>query len=137
MTEYQFNDDQLKWLAALESGDYEQCRLVLYDGVGYCCLGVACKALGLEPEEHEEYGLSSYSFDGEFELLPESIAQRLRLRSNFGKAERDHPESHSHCTQMNDTRGWDFNTIAARLREEPDVYFFATDAEAAAHYRNH
>lgn len=29
-----------KWLAALRSGEYKQCTNVLYNGGGYCCLGV-------------------------------------------------------------------------------------------------
>lgn len=29
-----------KWLAALRSGEYKQCKGTLSDGEGYCCLGV-------------------------------------------------------------------------------------------------
>lgn len=36
-----------KWIEALRSGDYEQARGTLYDGEGYCCLGVLCKVAGL------------------------------------------------------------------------------------------
>jgi hypothetical protein len=32
---------QEKWLKALESGEYKQCTEALFDGTGYCCLGVA------------------------------------------------------------------------------------------------
>lgn len=35
-----------KWIAALESGEYKQARKVLYDGEGYCCLGVLCRVAG-------------------------------------------------------------------------------------------
>lgn len=31
-----------KWVAALRSGEYKQCRGELFNGKGYCCLGVAC-----------------------------------------------------------------------------------------------
>jgi len=31
-----------KWVKALRSGDYEQATGVLYNGTGFCCLGVAC-----------------------------------------------------------------------------------------------
>lgn len=34
-----------KWIKALRSGDYQQCGGKLYNGEGYCCLGVACKIL--------------------------------------------------------------------------------------------
>jgi len=35
-----------KWVAALRSGEYKQTREQLYDGKGYCCLGVLCKITG-------------------------------------------------------------------------------------------
>jgi hypothetical protein len=37
-----------KWIAALRSGEYEQTFGKLFDGTGYCCLGVLCKVLGYE-----------------------------------------------------------------------------------------
>lgn len=36
-----------KWVAALRSGEYQQARGTLFDGEGYCCLGVLCKVAGL------------------------------------------------------------------------------------------
>jgi hypothetical protein len=39
------------WVTALESGEYDQCEGALYDGEGYCCLGVyAIAVLGYEDE---------------------------------------------------------------------------------------
>ena len=35
-----------EWLKALRSGEYQQARGKLYDGTGYCCLGVLCKVAG-------------------------------------------------------------------------------------------
>lgn len=32
-----------KWVAALRSGKYRQTKEFLYDGDGFCCLGVACR----------------------------------------------------------------------------------------------
>lgn len=40
--------DAVKWLAALRSGRYEQCKEQLFDGKGYCCLGVLQMELGGE-----------------------------------------------------------------------------------------
>jgi hypothetical protein len=31
------------WIAALRSGEYEQCQSELQTGGSYCCLGVACR----------------------------------------------------------------------------------------------
>lgn len=36
------------WLAALESGQFRQAHKKLFDGTGYCCLGVYAKAKGAE-----------------------------------------------------------------------------------------
>lgn len=35
-----------KWIAALRSGEYNQASRCLFDGDGYCCLGVACSIIG-------------------------------------------------------------------------------------------
>jgi hypothetical protein len=40
------------WVTALESGEYSQCTYSLYDGEGYCCLGVYAKVvLGYNDED--------------------------------------------------------------------------------------
>jgi hypothetical protein len=33
------------WVTALESGEYPQCERALYNGEGYCCLGVYAKVV--------------------------------------------------------------------------------------------
>lgn len=50
MTDYGFKklerpikkDIQEKWIAALESGEYQQTKHRLHDEEGFCCLGVLC-----------------------------------------------------------------------------------------------
>lgn len=37
-----------EWLAALRSGKYEQARSMLYNGKGYCCIGVLCSIQGAD-----------------------------------------------------------------------------------------
>lgn len=52
-----------KWLEALRSGKYDQTRGALYDGRGYCCLGVLCD---LVTEEFEGgWGDRTLNEDGE------------------------------------------------------------------------
>jgi hypothetical protein len=34
-----------RWIAALRSGEYNQCGGTLQNKKGYCCLGVACKVI--------------------------------------------------------------------------------------------
>ena len=54
------------WIDILRSGDYKQATGQLYDGVGYCCLGVYCTTLldGLEYLEH--HGAEGFVCDGLF-----------------------------------------------------------------------
>jgi hypothetical protein len=40
-----------KWVKALRSGGFEQCREELHDGFGYCCIGVGYQTLGEDSEE--------------------------------------------------------------------------------------
>lgn len=40
-TKQQIKANRKKWAAALRSGKYKQCRHKMYDGIGFCCLGVA------------------------------------------------------------------------------------------------
>jgi len=44
-----------KWLAALRSGEYKQCKSKLTDGQGFCCLGVLVDTAGGRADE-EDYG---------------------------------------------------------------------------------
>jgi hypothetical protein len=34
-----------KWVEALRSGKYDQCRTQLRDGIGFCCIGVGYQVL--------------------------------------------------------------------------------------------
>ncbi len=44
-------ENRRKWVEALRSGGYQQCREAMARGVGYCCLGVAATVvLGVEPK---------------------------------------------------------------------------------------
>jgi len=43
-----------KWIAALRSGSYEQGKSYLFDGEGYCCLGVACALVGVQDSLMED-----------------------------------------------------------------------------------
>lgn len=100
---------QTKWLEALESGEYKQCKTTLYDGVGYCCLGVAVKAVLNKPlKEYEQSVLSREDF----------IA--LGLFSDNGSPQV--PDYRGCMAEMNDN-GMSFKEIAAILRATPTTYF--------------
>lgn len=48
-----------KWLKALRSGEYKQTTDTLFDGGGYCCLGVLCDLYRKETNE------GSWEYDGD------------------------------------------------------------------------
>ena len=43
-----------EWIAALESGEYCKAKNVMWDGQGFCCLGVLCNIAGVAPEDFQE-----------------------------------------------------------------------------------
>ncbi len=96
-----------KWVAALRSGNYEQASGVLYDGKGYCCLGVLCDVMGLKPEQHDTNFSSEYTFGDESGVLPPAVMEKAGIRfANGGYAYARKALSHD-----ND-RGKSFNEIA-------------------------
>jgi hypothetical protein len=67
-----------QWCAALRSGEYEQGKEALYDGEGFCCLGVLCdlafKAGAIpEPEYDEDEEARLWRYDGRSDYLPDSV----------------------------------------------------------------
>ncbi len=73
-----------KWTAALRSGEYEQCTGVLYNGEGYCCLGVLCKVMG---EKFSCVSKGIFYIEGEgdsTEVLPLAITSKAGMRSQRG-----------------------------------------------------
>jgi len=107
---------QKLWLEALESGEYKQAIDRLYDGKGYCCLGVACKIYNKENNKRIKYrqeaGLSK---------LP-IIHGWLGLRTTngfFGNIDGVHNKS---LTGLNDD-GKSFAEIAEIVRANPDKVF--------------
>lgn len=48
-----------KWIKALRSGKYKQCRTILTDGKGYCCIGVLGEISG---DVDQGYDIASAQF---------------------------------------------------------------------------
>lgn len=111
-----------KWIEALRSGNYAQTRDgVLYDGEGYCCLGVLCDVVGLKPEYNEERDHWYVHDKGlrDYEVLPEHLAERLGLTICGDLPEKvwfDGKEF-ADLAHLND-RGADFNFIADVIEKQ-------------------
>ena len=111
----------LKWVEALESGEYPQTQGALQNLGGFCCLGVACDVAvqnEVIPEgEHTANGCVIY--DGNSEYLPERVVEWLGLPD--GNPEvfvttggSSFPTS---LVGLNDNYEWDFAHIAKAIRE--------------------
>lgn len=116
MAKYKFNKWQLKWLEALESGEYAQSKEALCDGNGFCCLGVACEALGLEAEQIT--GDPRWAYDGNVGYLPKSAVAKLKLNSQSGLI-----AGNSSLVEKNDCAGWSHKRIAEFIRKNPELVF--------------
>lgn len=98
------NDNVKAWVAALRSGDYEQGTGQLYDGLGYCCLGVGCHVadkMGANLQRWEENGM--LNADGK---------NWLGLQTSFGDFDNDN------LADLNDN-GSTFAEIADIIESEP------------------
>lgn len=83
-----------EWIKALRSGGHKQGRNFLFNGEGYCCLGVACVVAGLVPEKStpREYKSTAreYKFvdisapTGKMWTLPPSVREKLGFASENG-----------------------------------------------------
>jgi hypothetical protein len=70
-----------KWVAALRSGEYPQTTDVLYDGCGYCCLGVLACVIGLPFERlaAPDCDLPVWAVRDEVGMLPIADLTRVGL----------------------------------------------------------
>ena len=130
---------QQRWIDALRSGQYEQADSVLFNGTGYCCLGVACVLEGIEPVI--SCNARRFEFDGRIDVAPPTVLDSLHLFSETGHIsldllfESEDPDDiirsgaiisrlgmNDCLAGLNDT-GWTFEQIANFIEENPDLVF--------------
>ena len=135
---YKFTKTQLKWLEALESGEYKRCKHILCEELQngdcrYCCLGVASELL-LSDKYKEKSSVEHWLFDGEDTECPYSVMEKLKLHGSLGEFFKDGEEylheftkdgtileTHS-LAELND-EGWSFKKIANFIRNNPRLVF--------------
>lgn len=114
-----FTPLQLKWIKALESGEYRQGvgSLVEFGNASdkFCCLGVACDVLGLEADDGGYYHFGKSIGGG---VMPGKSYEEFHLRTEDGEAK----NSRRSLVDRNDG-GWSFKRIAKELRTKPWEYF--------------
>lgn len=131
-------DNQEKWLKALESGEYKQCRDQLRAeeldgdlvprGYSYCCLGVAIAVLREDLVPHlgrQEHSCLSGAFS--------PVREMLGLHTGDGSIHGDcwvvdgedgEPSRNAECLiEANDGAELTFAEIAARIRAAPHKVF--------------
>ena len=120
MSNFIFTKEQLEWIEALESGEYKQCKSLLYDPEtdGFCCLGVACKLNGVALED-ARYRDGCVDQNLSASLETKGVMKELHLRDANGAGGPDQDS----LTSLNDYEGMSFALIASRLREAPEAYF--------------
>ena len=97
----------------MESGEYKQATHVLFDGEGYCCLGVACEVVGgFTPTANESSGLL---LSGQ----SEEVMNKLKFYGSLGQGELGLSKS---LAGYND-KGKSFKEIAAMIRANPEDWF--------------
>lgn len=111
----------LKWIEALESGEYKQGTGWLRRGNTYCCLGVACDISGLNGwvSDNSE-GAEHFRYGGNETSLPPRVERHFSLRGAHGDPLG--PKGPS-LTTLNDDHCATFAEIAALLRANPADYF--------------
>lgn len=109
--------NQLKWLEAMESGEYRQGFGVLYSSIesSYCCLGVAKKVLDLTEDSiyclEKSYGeIGLRSSDGIF-------CQAVKVPSI------DDDFTYDSLVELNDSEEFSFRDIAQIIRDNPENVF--------------
>jgi hypothetical protein len=82
-----------KWVNALRSGEYKQCRNTLHEGEAYCCLGVLAVISGLDVEGRVGLLADPDSYEPIYNLIGSKFIARNLAERNDGHYY--HPHSFS------------------------------------------
>ena len=130
MTDFVLGPNQTKWIEALESGSYKQCKGALrrIDGA-MCCLGVAAHIFAEEQGVVPELSTSKnyedcYDYLGDHSIAPLYVRSALSLNDAVGGAK---GEMKTYAlVSLNDSHNYSFAQIAEHLRKNPESYFTAS-----------
>lgn len=103
------NENAKRWVAALRSGQYNQCKKRLTNAGRYCCLGVAC---AISPLDRKTWVHEC--------TLPWEVMDWLGIRDSQGEFGEAFGEA---LTILNDDKGLSFEEIADIIESEPAGLF--------------
>lgn len=126
------NANAEKWVAALESGEYQQTAGVLRDKDGFCCLGVACHLAAADGvvkgylEDDTGCWVYGCDEDGESGVLPWAVSTWLgfagkkgtyRARGTYRASDDD-----DRTLAYDNDAGASFAEIAQTIRTHPELF---------------
>lgn len=110
-----------RWVAALRSGKYKQTVGNLYDGGGFCCLGVMCALRGAKLNEMDQIGLPDDLLN--FNELFNIDSDHADFFSGGGKAwQVPYCGDMVYLTDLNDCHRLSFKQIANIIERSVDTY---------------
>lgn len=89
-----------KWVKMLRSGKYQQTKKNLFDGEGYCCLGISCLAAGYKNEEIR----GKLIIESKFNKVPSLLIGTAMESKVIEK-----------LCDFNDNKDWTFKKIASYI----------------------
>lgn len=115
------NKNALKWVEALESGEYKQGKGWLVVNDSYCCLGVAC-VLYAKAKRIKD---APFLLNKTMEILPAPVQRWLGLDSTDGsyRTTEDLATELTTDNDRTDTAHKSFKQIAKLIRTEPQGLF--------------
>lgn len=121
------NENAKKWVAALRSGKYPQTKHFLNNGVGYCCLGVACElaiedGVDIHKAESEYNGTKVIVYGDSAKTLSNPVLNWLGLRTRAGGYNFVDQIDEESLAGHNDA-GKSFAEIANIIESEPEGLF--------------
>ena len=111
-----------RWVAALRSGKYEQAQGELFDGEGYCCLGVMCALRGATKKEMQGHPFPNdlHNFAKVFNL---DDATANYFDTNGGEAwQVPYRGEMVELADLNDGQRLSFNKIALIIERSVQTY---------------
>ena len=110
------NENAMKWIDALRSGEYTKTEGVLQNPKGFCCLGVACKVY--EQETGNKLPVNEFGTFIEDTLIRDYKCVREWIGLSSGNGGFEETGGDNSLTELND-QGKSFSEIAGIIESQP------------------
>lgn len=117
-----------KWVAALRSGKYQQCRGKLHADLGFCCLGVLCDIYNsdlwsFERRSGEQYGETIFMWGPFYDesTLPPIVVKGVGLNEVNPRIYCSGSISTGTALSALNDNGYTFEEIADAIERDPSL----------------